>query len=222
MGFLALVCLIIAGAAVAGFIVARDGILVLPSETFEAPVANRDGKTDRLPTAFAALASIPRTAPSPATPSPTDLLRQAYASASPLADPEADPAGSAVAPIAVPPLPSPRPRAADLPPWQKSYTLLSDLQIAAIKGRLQLTEAQAKYWPPVEQALRSITQKLHTRRQAESGKTRGGSTVALSGVEARELETAAAPLLRQLRDDQKREVRGLARMIGLDMIASRI
>jgi hypothetical protein len=37
-----------------------------------------------------------------------------------------------------------------------------------------------------------------------------------------QLKSAAMPLLWQLRDDQKDEVRKLARMIGLDRVASAI
>jgi hypothetical protein len=101
---------------------------------------------------------------------------------------------------------------------QSSYTLLSDIQIAAIKDRLRMSEAQAKYWPPVEAALRDLAKRKHVARQAGSDK---GAT-SLSSAEAQELQTAAAPLLRHLREDQKREVRALARIIGLDAVASRI
>lgn len=218
IGYLAVACAVIAGAALAGFVVARDDVLVLPSDSSDGPVANRDGKTDRLPVAFAALASTSRGASSSAPPSPTDLLRQAYASVNPSADPEFDLTGPAVEPIVAPPLPSPRPKAADLPPLQKSYTLLSDIQIAAIKERLRLTEAQAKFWPPVEEALRAVAQKMHAARPSSSGKT----AVPLDSTEAQQLQSAAAPLLKRLREDQKSEVRALARIIGLDVIASRI
>lgn len=198
-GYLALACVVIAGAAVAGFVVARDTMLVLPTESVEAPVANRDAKTDRLQSAAVA-------------PQLEDRLRQADAF------PEADDPGPAVTPIENPPLPVSRPKAADLPPVQTSYTLLSDIQIAAIKERLRMSEAQAKHWPPVEAALRDLARRKHAARQAGSDKT----AASLSGAEAQELQAAAGPLLRQLREDQKREVRALARIIGLDVVASRI
>ena len=122
-----------------------------------------------------------------------------------------------VPPLESPPLPSPRPRGAEL---QKSYTLLSDLQIDAIKERLQLSPAQAKHWPAVEEALRGIARKMHALKQANAA----GGSFALSqdAPEMQRLRTAAAPLLARLRDDQKREVRNLARIIGLDAVASRI
>lgn len=199
VGYLALACVVIVGAAVAGFVIARDDALVLPTEGTDVPVANRDAKTDRLQTAAVA-------------PQLEDRLRQADEFS------QADDPGPAVAPVENPPLPLARPKAADLPPVQTSYTLLSDIQIAAIKERLRMTEAQARYWPPVETALRDLARRKHMARQAGSDK----SAVSLSGAEAQELQAAAAPLLRQLREDQKREVRALARIIGLDAVASRI
>lgn len=199
VSYLALACVIIVGAAVVGFVVARDNTLVLPAENTETPVANRDAKTDRLQTA--AVAS--RLA---------DRLREAGEF------PQADDPGPAVTPIENPPLPVSRPKAADLPPVQTSYTLLSDIQIVAIKERLRMSEAQAKYWPPVETALRDLAKRKHAARQAGSDQ----GTISLSNAEAQELQAAAAPLLRQLREDQKREVRALARIIGLDVVASRI
>lgn len=199
VSYLALACVIIVGAAVVGFVVARDNVLVLPAENTETPVANRDAKTDRLQTAAVA-AQL------------EDRLRQADEF------PQADVSGPAVTPIENPPLPVSRPKAADLPPVQTSYTLLSDIQIVAIKERLRMSEAQAKYWPPVEAALRDLAKRKHAARQAGSDKT----AISLSSAEAQELQTAAAPLLRQLREDQKREVRALARIIGLEAVASRI
>lgn len=199
VSYLALACVIIVGAAVVGFVVARDDVLVLPAESIETPVANRDAKTDRLQTAAAASRL-------------EDRLREADEF------PQADDPGPAAAPIENPPLPMSRPKAADLPPVQTSYTLLSDIQIVAIKERLRMSEAQAKYWPPVEAALRDLAKRKHAARQAGSEK----GAVSLTGAEAQELQTAAAPLLRQLREDQKRDVRALARIIGLDVVASRI
>ena len=155
--------------------------------------------------------------PPPTQPSPTDLLRQAYATESPLTMPAPDDALPVVPPIESPPLPSPRPKGADV---QRSYTLLSDAQIAAIKDRLQLSPAQAKYWPAVEEALRAVARKMHALRQANPHSTT--LAIAPDAPEMQQLKTAATPLLAQLREDQKRDVRALARIIGLDAIASRI
>ena len=48
------------------------------------------------------------------------------------------------------------------------------------------------------------------------------SNAFMSAADAQQLQSAATPLLRVLREDQKREVRALARIIGLDVVASRI
>jgi hypothetical protein len=212
VGYLALACVIIVGAAVIGFIAARDDMLVLPPDRADAPAANRDAKADRLQVALAARAV------STSVLSPMDRLGQAYAPGGPFADPQMDFFEPAEIPVKNPPLPVSRPKSADLPPIQASYALLSDIQIAAIKDRLRMNEMQAKYWPPVEAALRSLARKMHELRAA--GGARGA--IAFSGDEAEQLQTAAAPLLRQLREDQKREVRALARIIGLEVVASRI
>ncbi|HEY1154454.1 MAG TPA: hypothetical protein VGE73_11420 [Pseudolabrys sp.] len=212
---LTLVCLVIASAAVAGFIAARFGDIPGALEEPAGPVANRDGKADRLARAATTPAMPPLS--DPAAPTPADLLRQAYANESQLAAPASDLALPDIAPIMSPPLPSPRPKLADM---QKSYTLLSDMQIAGIKTRLQLTAAQAKHWPAVEDALRAVANKMHAMKQANPQSTT--ITLGPDTPEMQRLKTAATPLLAQLREDQKREVRALARIIGLDAIASRI
>ena len=188
VSYLALACVIIVGAAVVGFVVARDNVLVLPVERIETPVANRDAKTDRLRTA--AVAPL------------EDRLRQVDEF------PPADDPGPAVAPIEKPPLPVSRPKAADLPPVQTSYTLLSDIQIVAIKERLRMSEAQAKYWPPVESALREVVSAMHVTRRQPSSMDADNEAV-------KRLMAAAGPFLAQLRADQKSQIQSLMRLAGL-------
>ncbi len=214
---LTLAALIFAGAAAAGFVMATQPGDEAAPEAPAGPVANRDGKSDRLARATAVALPPQVVSPPPSQPSPTDLLRQAYATESPLTMPAPDDALPVVPPIESPPLPSPRPKGADV---QRSYTLLSDAQIAAIKDRLQLSPAQAKYWPAVEEALRAVARKMHALRQANPHSTT--LAIAPDAPEMQQLKTAATPLLAQLREDQKRDVRALARIIGLDAIASRI
>ena len=102
----------------------------------------------------------------------------------------------------------------------KPYALLSDQQIAAIKTRLNLSSSQAYYWPSVEDALRAVARKLHAAKQANPN----GGTPAIDpdSAEVQQLKSAAMPLLFQLRDDQKQEVRSLARIIGLHQVAAAI
>jgi hypothetical protein len=215
--FLTMVCVVAAGAAATGLIAARGDNADDVSRSPPVPIANREGKTDRQ--AVARLAAPGPVFPDSAAPTPTDLLRQAFANANAAANPSTTPSpdlGPPAPPIESPPLPSPRPKAAD---WQTSYTLLSEAQIAAIKDRINLTAVQAKYWPPVEAALKAIAARLHAARRANP---HGQPALDPASSDVQQLKAAAAPLLAQLRDDQKREVRSLARIIGLDAIASRI
>jgi hypothetical protein len=103
---------------------------------------------------------------------------------------------------------------------QKNYALLSDVQIAGIKERLKLSPDQESYWPGVEKALRAIAQKIHATRKTDPNAT--GAPIDPDSDEVQQLKSAAMPLLFQLREDQKREVRALARIIGLERVASMI
>jgi hypothetical protein len=176
-----------------------------------APVSNRETKQDRL--AVAAVVALASFEP-PQTASPSGPLRQAYASSTP-ADVETP---KLAAPAAMPAAP-PKPKLARPAP-QKSYALLSDAQIAGIKERLRLSSAQESYWPAVESALRAIARKIHATRQADPGAT--GAPIDPDAEEVQQLKSAAMPLLFQLREDQKQEVRTLARIIGLEKVAAQI
>lgn len=210
MTVLALVCFLVAGAA-ATSILGRDNVSAVqfesPVKVAKSPAANRESKTDKLPLAMAAL---PPEAQPQALPEP---LRQAFASDSPL--------GPQPPKIAAP-MSAPAQSAADKPKpakpaVQKSYALLSDIQIAGIKERLKLSPAQEQHWPGVETALRAVARKIHAIRQ-----TNPSAPIDPDSAEVSQLKYAAMPLLIQLREDQKREVRMLARIIGLDAVASQI
>lgn len=185
------------------------------------PVANRETKADKLPVtrvslpvgeAVAAPAGEPQRASEQSAAEP---LRQAFAADSPV---DLGPS-SITSSVTVPALP-PKPKVAAKPPVQKSYALLSDAQIAAIKGRLNLSSSQEYYWPSVEDALRAVARKLHAMRQANPS---GGSpSIDPDSQEVQQLKSAAMPLLFQLREDQKQEVRSLARIIGLHQVAAQI
>jgi hypothetical protein len=114
----------------------------------------------------------------------------------------------------------PKPKLATKPPPQKPYALLSDAQIAGIKERLRLSSAQETYWPGVERALRAVAKNIHATRQADPNAT--GAPIDPEAEEIQQLKSAAMPLLFQLREDQKREVRTLARLIGLESVAAQI
>ena len=222
---IALTCFLIAGAA-ATSILGRDSV---PAARFDfasspavsTPVSNKESKKDRLVvTATAALASFE---PPQATTALSAPLRQAFASSGPadIETPRSVAPGLA-APAVMPaaPLAPPKPKLAAKPPVQKSYALLSDVQIAGIKDRLKLSASQESYWPAVESALRAVARKIHATRKADPSDTT--ALIDPDAEEVQQLKSAAMPLLFQLREDQKREVRALARIIGLEKVASMI
>lgn len=185
------------------------------------PVSNKEGKKDKLAVAVMALASL-EPAQQPAALS--EPLRQAFAAQIPAdAMPPQIAAPQAVTPAAMPqaPLTPPAPKLAAKPAPQKSYALLSDAQIAGIKQRLALSPDQEYYWPAVESALRAVAQKIHATRQADPH-TASSVPIDPDSAEVQQLKSAAMPLLFQLREDQKREVRALARLIGLEKVAAQI
>jgi hypothetical protein len=214
MTILALVCFLVAGAAAAS-ILGRDTVSAArfesPAKVTKSPSANRDSKQDKLPLAMAAL---PR--PADEAQRLPEQLRQAFASDSPFG-PQPP---KIAAPVTVPPQPVEKPKAAAKPPVQKSYALLSDIQIAGIKERLKLSPDQEQHWPGVESALRAIARKIHATRQ--SNPQAAAAPVDPDWAEVQQLKSVAMPLLFQLREDQKREVRSLAHIIGLGAVASLI
>jgi hypothetical protein len=212
---IALTCLLVVGAAAVS-ILGRDSVPAARSEMASSvtqnPVSNRQGKTDKLSVVAAALASFQ---PPKADTALSEPLRQAFASST-----AADiPAPKIVAPVTMPPEPQ-KPKLVARPAPQKTYALLSDVQIAGIKERLKLSSDQESYWPAVESALRAVARKIHATRQADPGMT--GAPIDPDAAEVQQLKSAAMPLLIQLREDQKREVRMLARLIGLEKVASQI
>jgi hypothetical protein len=218
MTIIALTCLLVVGAAAAG-ILGRDSVpavgpaLVAAAAPVQNPVSNREGKSDRLMVTAVALAP---SEPSHTGAIPNEPLRQAFA-----ASPSSDIEGLKITdPVARSPAP-PKPKLASKPPTQKSYALLSDSQIAGIKERLKLSSSQVSYWPAVESALRAVARKIHATRQADPNAT-GAPIIDPEAEEVQQLKSAAMPLLLQLREDQKREVRQLARLIGLEKVAAQI
>jgi hypothetical protein len=225
-----LTCFLVVGAA-ATSILSRESMQATEAETpalvVKNPVANRESKHDRLAVASLALASLEPQQPETAS----ETLRQAYAASS-AADIEAAKAVAALPQVEPQSGAQAKPKVAAIKPQpQKSYALLSDGQIAGIKDRLKLSSSQESYWPAVETALRAVARKIHSTRQVNlnSGNPNSGNPNASStpqidpdSDEVQQLKSAAMPLLFQLREDQKEEVRKLARIIGLDKVASAI
>jgi hypothetical protein len=221
IAIVALTCLLFVAAAAVS-ILGRDSLreageaAVTASASDEVPlsdevaVANRQSKGDKL-----IVATIAPTSSEPAQTGalPTEWLRQAFA-----ATPPAEIEGLKIA--SPPPQAAPKPKVVSKPPPQKPYALLSDAQIANIKERLKLSSSQESYWPAVETALRAVARKIHAARQADPNGA--GAIIDPDAEEVQQLKSAAMPLLIQLREDQKREVRTLARLIGLDKVAAAI
>jgi hypothetical protein len=226
MTIVALICFLVAGAA-ATAILGRDSVpaaspqLAAASAAVQAPVSNKANKKDRLAVVSYALAAYE---PPQTTAALGEPLRQAYASTAPadLGLPKEVAPLASTAPAASSPAAPPKPKAAakPQPQPQKNYALLSDVQIAGIKDRLKLSASQESYWPPVETALRAVARKIHAGRQANPSAP--GVPIDPESAEVQQLKSAAMPLLFQLREDQKSEVRSLARIIGLEKVAAMI
>jgi hypothetical protein len=233
-----LTCFLVLGAATTA-ILGRDsvpdaGAMMLTEPAAKPVAANRASKADRLsvPTLALASASIEPMQ----SPVLTEPLRQAFAAATPADFPmprskssasmssasmsSASEAPVADAPVATETTPASKPKVVAKPQPQKTYSLLSDGQIAGIKDRLRLSSSQEYYWPSVESALRNVARKIQANKL--SNPQVQGVQIDPDCQEVQQLKSAAMPLLFQLRDDQKEEVRKLARIIGLEKVAQQI
>jgi hypothetical protein len=217
----ALTCLLVVGLAAAS-ILGRDSLpaaqLQVATSIGKSPVANRASKQDRLAVGAApswSSAEMPKAADL------NETLRQAFASAEAVPI-EAPRAASAMVPEpAKPKLESKGElKPVSRPTVQKTYSLLSDAQIAGIKERLRLSSDQEYYWPAVEAALRALARRIHEIRLNDPHAK--GVPIDPDAAEVQQLKSAAMPLLFQLREDQKQEVRALARLIGLEKVAAQI
>jgi hypothetical protein len=235
-----LTCFLVLGAATTA-ILGRDSVPSVSAEmiaqTPPKPLAtNRAAKADRLvPTLALASAAIEPLVQVPAdklsqTPVLTEPLRQAFAAATPSDFPmpkagEAkfasleQPAAAEAPTGALHEAPA-KPKVVVKPQPQKSYSLLSEVQIAGIRDRLKLSSSQEYYWPSVETALRNVVRKISANKL--SNPNAPGVPIDPNCDEVQQLKSAAMPLLFQLRDDQKEEVRKLARIIGLEKVAQQI
>jgi hypothetical protein len=234
---IALTCFLVVGAAAVS-ILGRDSVpdarQQAVSQVDQSPVSNKEAKKDKLAVATFALASFDPASSQPDVTQPdtakadvTRSLRMAYAAQQGPADiaPPQITSPQAVAPAAMPqaPLGPPAPKVAAKPAApapQKSYALLSDGQIAGIKDRLHLTSDQEYYWPGVENALRAVARRINANHF--SNPHAAAAQIDPNSEEVQQLKSAAMPLLFSLREDQKNEVRSLARMIGLEQVAAQI
>jgi hypothetical protein len=200
--------------------------MIAPTPPAKPLATNRAAKADRLvPTLALASAAIEpvQVAADKLSQAPvlTEPLRQAFAAATPSDFPMPNasaheaPAATEVPTVEVPA----KPKVLAKP--QKAYSLLSDGQIAGIRDRLKLSSSQEYYWPSVETALRNVARKIQANKLSNPNAP-PGSQIDPNCDEVQQLKSAAMPLLFQLRDDQKEEVRKLARLIGLEKVAQQI
>ncbi|MGB6538603.1 MAG: hypothetical protein WBF58_21890 [Xanthobacteraceae bacterium] len=94
--------------------------------------------------------------------------------------------------------------------------MLDNTQIASIRRRLHLTPEQEQMWPAVESALRNIA--FARAREARRGDASGA--IDPNSPEVQNLKSAAIPLLMSFSDEQKDQVRNLARSMGLTQLTS--
>jgi hypothetical protein len=100
--------------------------------------------------------------------------------------------------------------------------VLNDAQIASIKQRLNLTPEQEKMWPAVEAALRKIVYTKNAMSPRVPAAQSGGERMAYidpTSPEVQQLKSATLPLIRRL-NDQRREVKMMAYVMGLEELAS--
>jgi hypothetical protein len=110
---------------------------------------------------------------------------------------------------ALPPAPRTRPGA-----------VLNDAQIASIRSRLKLTQDQQEMWPAVESALRGLS---YAKKSDDFGGRRAAAqpgTIDPSSSEVQQLKSAAFPLIMSFSDEQKRELRIIAHVAGLEKLAA--
>jgi hypothetical protein len=107
-----------------------------------------------------------------------------------------------------------KPAVAATRPVPRSNAVLNESQIASIKKRLNLTRDQQRYWPAVEAELR----KMEYKKDQKSG-TRT-ATIDMSKVNVEGLKSAGFPLVMSFSEDQKRELKSLTHLLGLESVMS--
>ena len=191
--------------------------LLLGSAAFERTNAGRpqtsntDAKGDRLAVATLAArfdAAVPEPQPAPAAYSLASLSATAVEPPKPRLEPRK--------PVAAEKPATEKPKRAA----EQQKPLLDDAQISALRTRLNLSPTQDEFWPAVEVTLRNVVRQ-HARNNRKSD-PRSAPPIDVNSPEVQQLISAAVPLIMRLSEEQKREVRQLARIIGLETVAARI
>ena len=119
------------------------------------------------------------------------------------ATPEPTPAKLAVASLVPTPPKRPKPH---------SNVVLNESQLASIKRRLNLTPEQERYWPAIEAELRKME---YAKKSQGDSRT---ASIDMSKVNVEGLKSAGFPLVMSFSDDQRRELRSLAHLLGLESV----
>ena len=131
--------------------------------------------------------------------------------AAPKAKPAAQAAAVAPAKVALASA-SAKPAAVAPKPVHRSNAVLNDSQIAGIKKRLALTPEQERYWPAVEAELRKME---YSKKSTGSSRM---ASVDMSKMDIEGLKSAGFPLVMSFSDDQRRELKSLAHLLGLESV----
>jgi hypothetical protein len=119
-----------------------------------------------------------------------------------------------------PDLPQPQAKSAVAAQHARPNSLLDDSQIASIKQRLNLTPSQERMWPAVESELRKLAYAPPAQTPHQKGaRAKPPATYELSSNDLERLNKAAQPLILSFSDDQKDELRTMARLTGLEKFA---
>ena len=98
------------------------------------------------------------------------------------------------------------------PPKPRSNAVLNNSQLASIKRRLNLTPEQERYWPAIEAELRKME---YTRKSQGGSRT---ASIDMSKVNVEGLKSAGFPLVMSFSDDQRRELKSLTHLLGLESV----
>jgi hypothetical protein len=154
-------------------------------------------------------AAVAPTAPEEA---PVKAKPSAQAAATPTAKPAEASAAAAPAKIALASVSS-KPAVVAPKPVHRSNAVLNDSQIASIKKRLALTPDQERYWPAVEAELRKME---YSKKSPQGGSRMASIDTSKMNVEG--LKSAGFPLVMSFSDDQRRELKSLAHLLGLENV----
>src|SRR5215468_7036188 len=94
----------------------------------------------------------------------------------------------------------------------RSNAVLNDSQLAGIKKRLNLTPEQERYWRAIEAELRKME---YTKKLQGNSRT---ASIDMSKVNVEGLKSAGFPLVMSFSDDQRRELRSLAHLLGRESV----